>query len=806
MKRYIADQSNLIFWNDYRLTVLGAGLIRIEKSENKAFRDNATQTVLFRDAKKQNFSIDETSDSFKIALQNGTVILKKNFDESRILIGKKSYKIDNSTNLFGSKEALDRANGDAVNLSVVVDVEDHKEEVVVGTEKIVLGFGVVSENGIAVLDDSNSYSLDKKGNITDEKANGLDLYVFIYPENPKDAVNAFYSISDMPPLIPRYTLGNWWSRYRAYTDREYMTVLERFKEREIPISVAVIDVDWHYNTDLDKYIHFTENGKFGEKYGTDIPFVGYTGYTWNETLFPDYKEFLSELQNDGYKTVLNIHPAGGVRYWDRGYKKVAKSVGKNPAKEEMVPFEIENEKFSKAYFKNVLNPYEKEGVDVWWMDWRTTSKNFMLPGLAPLFSINDKFFKDITRDGKLGVILSPYSGIGAHRYPIGFSGDTVMSWDTLKYLPYFTQTASNIGYTWWSHDIGGHCLGISSGELYLRFIQFGVFSPINRLHCNNDITISKEPWVYENGYGRIAEDWLKLRHQLIPYIYTFNYLTHEKGLPLVRPVYHEHFCKKALKYQHNEYYFGDLIVCPITEKVNKDGFASVKVWLPGGEYTDIFTGDRYVAKEGGEEFVLYRHLENIPVLAKSGTILTKSLDKGNSVANPSLLKVQLFNGNGEFSLYEDEGNAQKKAFTNFRLTDKENLLTLKIDFNGDKSVLPQERKLILDFPNIKDGKVTVLENGKKLNVKKNYTDNLSFTLDFSASSSYEITVEHKENELEVLLERTQKVLLFADDFNKVNRIVWRLAKEVKNAEELKKVIVESSLSSSLKKRLLENMK
>ena len=92
--------------------------------------------------------------------------------------------------------------------------------------------------------------------------------------------------------------------------------------------------------------------------------------------------------------------------------------------------------------------------------------------------------------------LSRFAGAGSHRYPLGFSGDTAIYWSALKFQPYFTATASNIGYGWWSHDIGGHRGGIHDGELYLRWLWFGVFSPINRLHSTSNELMGKEPWNY----------------------------------------------------------------------------------------------------------------------------------------------------------------------------------------------------------------------------------------------------------------------------------------------------------------------
>lgn len=133
------------------------------------------------------------------------------------------------------------------------------------------------------------------------------------------------------------------------------------------------------------------------------------------------------------------------------------------------------------------------------------------------------------QDHELPLILSRYAGPGSHRYPVGFSGDTVVSWESLKFQPYFTSTASNIGYGWWSHDIGGHMLGVRDEELEARWYQLGVFSPINRLHSSLSPFVGKEPWNFQQPVRDIMRDALILRHRLIPYLHTMNWRAATKG-------------------------------------------------------------------------------------------------------------------------------------------------------------------------------------------------------------------------------------------------------------------------------------
>ena len=157
--------------------------------------------------------------------------------------------------------------------------------------------------------------------------------------------------------------------------------------------------------------------------------------------------------------------------------------------------------------------------------------------------------------------------------------------------------------------------GYKDDELYVRFLQFGVFSPINRLHSSNSDTFTKEPWAYGNGTGLIAAEYLRLRHRMIPFLYSASVEVAENGLALIEPMYYE-WADEEEAYQYpNQYLFGgQMIVAPVTAKSEAQGMARVKAWLPQGTWTDFFTGDEYA---GGQELTFVRWLEEMPVLLKA---------------------------------------------------------------------------------------------------------------------------------------------------------------------------------------------
>ena len=638
----------------YRISVLTERLIRLEYSKKGVFVDEKTQTIMNRDFETFRFRVEEKEDSLSIV----TKYLRLIYDKKEF--SGEGLKINVSGN-FGTTSSVWHYGDKNESLKGTVRTLDTIDG---ATE---LGEGVVSKKLWSFIDDSKSMLLVDDDFVIREDEEAIDIYFFGYGLDYKEALRDFYKLSGATPLLPRYSLGNWWSRYYKYTDKSYLELLERFKREDIPFNVAVLDMDWHI-TDVDF------------KYGT-----GWTGYTWNKEYFKEPEKFLKELHERGYKITLNVHPADGVRAFEDSYKEFAKFMGVNIKNEDPVLFDIADKKFREGYFKYVHHKLEKQGVDFWWIDWQQ-GENSGKKGLDPLWLLNHLHYKDIQRDKRRGLILSRYAGVGSHRYPLGFSGDTIITWDSLNFQPYFTATASNIGYSWWSHDIGGHMNGTRDDELFVRWVQFGVFSPIMRLHSTCNDFSGKEPWNYNDIANAIIKKYLRLRQRLIPYLYTMNLKTHKDGLPLILPIYYfEAENEKAYNYP-NEYYFGeDLLVCPITEKGDElSKLSRVKAYLPKGYWVDIFTGIKYA---GEREIELYRSLDDIAVFARLGSILPLDARKsGNEIDNPNELDLHVFAGaDGSYSLAEDASELADFVEKEWRYTEflgkaKENFL----DYNDKK--------------------------------------------------------------------------------------------------------------------------
>lgn len=460
------NPDSVIQGDHWRIGLITDALVRFEWSDSGRFVDDATQMAMVRDfGEKPEFTVTERNGWLEIDTPSLHISYnqRKFSPEGLYATVKHVNAIENTwhygdvqrRNLGGTYRTLDEANG-----------------------RIPVDPGVNSTDGWAIIDDSKSNVIretaEVNGNhndfgtwVTPKEEPTTDLYLFGYGHRYREAVHALYRLTGPTPLLPRFVLGNWWSRYHRYTETEYRQLVERFEKEGIPFTTAVIDMDWHLVDDVDP------------KYGS-----GWTGYTWNKDFFPDPKRFLNWLHEHGMKATLNVHPRDGVRAFEELYPQVAKAMNIDPESGEAVQFDLTDPKFMEVYFDQLHHPMDEDGVDFWWIDWQQGGLTRQ-PGLDPLWGLNHLHYLDSARnDGSdysernpRPLTFSRYAGPGSHRYPIGFSGDTVVTWESLKFQPEFTACASNIGYGWWSHDIGGHMFGYRDEELEVRWYQLGAFSP-----------------------------------------------------------------------------------------------------------------------------------------------------------------------------------------------------------------------------------------------------------------------------------------------------------------------------------------
>lgn len=610
-----------------RLSVITDHILRVERVEGDAFVDLATQKIMHRDFGNPTFSVKDNMLDIEVTTADRVF----HVDKETLLVSVKleGYWVDAHQvhPLGGTFRTLDNGLGDRI---------------LFGENKgpVKLSDSIFSLEGVAEIDDSASYLLEENGHLSARRSGDVDRYILAFGKEYLGGLCEFYGLTGFTPLLPKYALGNWWSRYYAYRQQEYIDLMDKFKDKGIPLTVATIDMDWHLVKNVPK--DATTHSKFWGR--------GWTGYTFDTDLFPDYKQFFRDLKERGLAITMNLHPHDGIRYFEKQYPAMAKANGIDPASKEPVEFDFTDRTFVDSYFDLVLHPYEEDGVDFWWIDWQQGRKSNR-QGLDPLWLLNHYHTLDAGRDGRTPLILSRYAGCGSHRYPLGFSGDTIVRWKSLAYQPYFTIAASNTGYSWWSHDIGGHMGSKGNPELYTRWVQLGVFSPINRLHSTRD-KWSKEPWLYGAEAEKIVTKFLQLRHRLLPYLYTANVRTAREGLPIVMPMYYQHDCKEAYEAK-TQYYFGtEMIVAPVVTRRNKEGLAPVSVWLPEGKWTDFFTGQVF---EGNHTYELFVPLDRIPVFVKEGGIVPLLADCRDNDQEFRSLEVRFYAGNGSYRMEDEAG-------------------------------------------------------------------------------------------------------------------------------------------------------
>ncbi len=635
----VANPEAVVASGRARFTVLTPRMIRIQYSSRGQFEDRATFAVVNRNLPVPAFTTRE---------ENGFLYIETDFLTLRYKIGSTispSMKSPNNLsitmplnghdvvwypgkedalNLKGTKRTLDTASGD----NQRPDLED----------------GIISRAGWALIDESpktkrgdgsTTFAFDGQVDGIDWLArpidnNALDWYFMGYGHAYKEAIGDYIQIAGRQPMPPLYVLGYWYSKYQRYSQQDFINLVNEMRQNEIPLDVMIFDMDWH----LD----------------------GWTGWTWNKNLIPNPAGLINWMHNQGIKVSLNLHPADGVANYEDHYSEMAADLGYSG---DRIPWMLEDSTFYRSLFKHIIHEREQEGVDFWWIDWQQNLTSYYTEGLGETFWCNHVFYNDMrnNRPERRPFIFHRWGGLGSHRYPIGFSGDTYSTFGSLAFQPYFTATASNVCFGYWGHDLGGHMqIAPTNSELMLRWLQFGAFSPIFRTHGASQEGNERRIWKFDNF--PMLLDCVNLRYQLMPYIYTAARQAYDTGISICRPLYYEWPEENEAYRQEGEYMFGDdILVSPVVTAANPSGKTFHKTWLPEGQWYDVCTNE---IRQGGSVVSQYYGLGEIPYFVKAGSIVVCNPPMMNLKSAPDHLIVKVYPGdNGEASLYEDAGDTQE---------------------------------------------------------------------------------------------------------------------------------------------------
>ena len=639
-----------------RFTPLTDRMIRCEWSEDGVFEDRPSLTFVNREMPPVALAVEPRGDGAVLRTSRTTLEWTGGaFCETNLFANGVAVLSEDKENLLGTQRTLDGKTS-------LADVRKSMEK------------GLLSRRGVTVVDDTKTPLFVKTAShwgewVAERPARNkdayLDLTVFAYGHDYKECLGDYTKVAGKIPLPPRWAFGFWWSRYWLYTDAEVRGLVDMMKSVGIPIDVFVIDMEWHETWRIGDRPDIKD--EFGQRWG-------WTGYTWNRRLFPDPKATVSYLHNNGCKVSLNLHPASGVQPVEDCYAAFVRDYGWQGTN--AVPFHGDEEKWVDCYFKDVIGPLEDDGVDFWWLDWQQWKMAKDKPSLSNTFWLNHIFAgHSAMRDGgaKRPFIYHRWGGLGSHRYQVGFSGDCKVAWKMLEAIPWFTATASNVGYGYWGHDIGGHDRPDngdgSNGELFTRWLQSGVFTPIFKTHCTKDPAIERRIWKYPEHFEAMREA-IRLRYRLAPYVYTAARETYDTGVSMCRPMYYDWPEVEAAYCVTNAYMFGDsILAATISSPVDHERkVAGIDIWFPEGKWYDVSSGDLL---EGGRTLRREYAIEDNPWFVKAGAIIPMYPDSVDNLGKVGTDDLVLFFApgadRGECEVYEDGGDNADYT-TGFRRT------------------------------------------------------------------------------------------------------------------------------------------
>ena len=691
-----ADSAASVISGNARFTVLTSQLIRMEWSEDGKFEDNATLTFVNRRLPVPDFKVTRTNSKTVIRTSDLTLTYKggDRFSSDNLKVEFKLGEekvvwtpgMEDDANLMGTTRTLDGCDGSKLGREPM--------------EK-----GIISRSGWSLVDDSASHLLLSDDSHWEEwvalrpEGEHQDFYLFAYGHDYRKALADYSKVAGRSPMPPKYAFGYWWSRYWQYSDNEFRDLVHNLRSMDIPIDILIVDMDWHETWGLRKSA--SPKDDYGQR-------IGWTGYTWQKELFPSPSNFLKWTEKEGLKVALNLHPASGIEPFEAPYPAFAADYGwDKPGKG--VPFRMSQQKWADSYFKTVISPMEDAGVDFWWLDWQQWKESKYLKGLSNTFWLNHTFFRHAEERSPdiRPFIYHRWGGLGSHRYQLAFSGDTYATWETLAFLPWFTATASNVNYGYWGHDIGGHMFHKTTKEtdpeLYTRWLQYGVFTPIFKTHSTKDQRIVRYPWAFPDHFFAMR-DAIRLRYDLVPYIYNASRANYDTGVAMCRPMYYDYSEQEEAYIYKEQFMFGDdILATAVVQPCDSiTGLAGRRIWFPEGDWYDFATGMMY---SGGRTADLKYTLSENPWYAKAGSIIPMNPSDIDNLQDSCNKLVLTFvpGADGKLSYYEDDGISQDYrqggALTEIKKVSSGNAVRITVGKrNGEYKGAPESRSYELRLP------------------------------------------------------------------------------------------------------------
>jgi len=504
--------------------------------------------------------------------------------------------------------------------------------------------GLLDQSGWYLLDDSQTAVWTSTGWIANRPTGDIqDGYLFGYGQDYTGALEDLAKLTGPAPLLPESTFGTWFSQYYPYSTANYQqTILPQFEANGVSLDNLSVDTDWKSPSTWD-------------------------GWEWNSSLFPDPTAFEDWAASEDIHVALNVHPS--VANDDPLYAQ-AQDVAGNTLSDNgtQAVWDWGNEAQAESYF-DTADPTQN-AVSETWLDWCCDASEVSAPGVTPDAWINYLTAQQMVNDGERGFDLSrigasyqdsqagsyPSGPWADHRSAIAFTGDTQGTWNTLASEAQLSQDEGSIGEPYVSDDIGSF-LGNSTGngndpdDLYLRWLQLGTFQPIMREHSNSGQN-PRLPWEYDAATNAVGDQFLQLREELVPYLYTLANQAYSTGLPMTQALYLDYPAQAAAYANPDEYLLGpDVLVDPVTQPGTS---VATTVWFPPGTWEDYFTGATFT---GPSTATINVPTSRMPVFVKAGGIIPLQPASGNAqTAGTAPITLQVHAGaSGSFAMYDDAG-------------------------------------------------------------------------------------------------------------------------------------------------------
>ncbi len=753
--KFFSDSRAVFQGENYRISVLSERLVRLEYSIDGKFNDNLTTLVKNRKFSVPNFKVEQDDKYIVITTKYFMLQYLKN----KPFLGPKFAPDSNlKINLLNTDKMWFYGHVEARNfMGGAISLDNYKG-------RVHLDKGLYSTDGFVSLDDSGNMEIDNDGFIREPNPNKVDIYVFMYKRDFGLCLKDYYTLTGYPLMIPRYALGVWWNRDKIYNFEDTKALVNSFSRHNVPLSVLLLSEFWHIKDKEDYNLYKT-------------------GFSFNRELFANPEEFVKYMHSKGVFVGLNMDPAEGIRKEEDRYLNFAQ--GLNIVDGITIPFNAMDRNFMSLYVKHMIDYFLELGIDIFWLDYQNDLKNLQI-----LCYYYNQAFNKLKNKRALLFTRSPL--VAPHRAGVLYSGETIVSWDTLKYLPFYNSLASNKGVAWWSHDVGGYKDGIEDSELYLRYIQFSCFSPIFRFSAKRGVYYKREPWFWDIKTFTIAREYILLRQRLLPYLYTEGVNYSKTGRPLIQPIYYAYPEIYDEPNYRNEYYFGkEFFIAPITKPKDVTMNRSIeRLYLPKGVWYDFKTGKKFM---GDKRYVAFYKEDEYPIFVQEGGIIPLSNlneDNLNSYAPPKSMEINIFPGKSNmYKLYEDDGITKFYENGYFIVTAidynymQNNYTVIIRPIEGKTDIIPKYRDYKIRFRNtrIADSVDVYLNNEKDKVEYRVYEDENDFVVDLkNVDTTKQLVVNCKGRDIEI-----NAVRIINED---INSIITDLKISTKLKEQIASII------------------